>query len=246
MPASDPQDAEDADRAYVERRRALLADPDYRMNFLSSARLRISLENPGLADALHLTPEETTRLFDILAQRELDMQGIDMLVADMPAERQLDAREDAIEQINRRRDDALAALLGNARLSRYDAFRQQQPGLRQVNELNQIFSASGVPLSAEQSSKLSAMLSEEQAWLSEQGQRLAGRTPRQADASSMAPLMEQAALVVEEANRRKLQRARDMLSDRQLELLKDSLDRKLAEVRAQAASARGMSATQGK
>jgi tRNA A37 N6-isopentenylltransferase MiaA len=152
----------------------------------------------------------------------------------------------AIEQINRRRDDALAALLGNARLSRYDAFRLQQPGLRQVNEFNQLFTASGVPLSAEQSSKLSAMLSEEQAWMAEQAQRLAARTPRRVDASSMAPLMEQAALVVEEANRRKLQRAEHLLGDRQLQLLKDSLDRKLAEVRAQAASARGMPATQGK
>jgi hypothetical protein len=242
-PPSDPQDAEDADRAYVERRRAMLADPQYRMNFLSSARLRISMESPGLTDALRLTPDEATRLFDILAQRELDRQGIDLLVADMPEERSLDARVEAFEEINRRRDDALAALLGSARLAQYDAYREQQPGLRQVADLNQLFAASGVPLATGQSAKMAAMLSEEQAWLRAEADRLLPRRVLRVDGASAAQLMEQAALLAAEGNRRKLQRARDLLSDRQLQVLKDSLDKKLAEARADAAAARGIAGT---
>lgn len=245
-PPSDPQDAEDADRAYIEHRRAMLADPAYRMNFLSSTRLRISLDNPGIAEALRLTPDETTRLFDILAQRELDRQGIDLLVADMPEERVLDARMEALDEIDRRRDDALATLLGSTRLAQYDAYRGQQSQLRQEAGLNQLFAASGVPLTAGQSAKVAAMLSEEQAWMLAEAERLAPRRVQRVDTAPTAQLMEQAALLVAEGNRRKLQRARDLLSDRQLQVLKESLDRKLTEMRAETAAARGLSATQGR
>jgi hypothetical protein len=62
----------------------------------------------------------------------------------------------------------------------------------------------------------------------------------------MAQTMDRAIALMAEGNRRKVEAARPLLNDRQLQLMKDSLDQALLKARAAASEARSSAAAPGR
>jgi hypothetical protein len=216
--------AVEADLRFIDQRRRELESPEYRRDFLRRARESAARSYAGLTEALNLTVEEADKVFGILAQREIGLRDSSMMVEGLPDEERLAARENAIEELNQKRDDALAALLGT-RLQQFKEYGRNQPGWAQVADLNQLL---GVPLQAGQSKPLAATLAAEQKRMAEQLRASAGGNlaALDRDPAAQARLLEEFAGYQVEANRRTLESASGYLTARQLEVLKSMLEQR--------------------
>jgi hypothetical protein len=219
----------EADLRFNDQRRKELESPEYRRNFLRRARESVARRYAGLAESLNLTVEEADKVFDILAQREIGQRDASMMVEGLPDEERLAARENAIGDLNQKRDDALAALLGS-RLQQFNEYRQFQPGWAEVADLNQLL---GSPLQADQSKPLAATLAAEQKRMAEQLRASAGGNlaTLNRDPVAQARLLEELGGYQEEANRRTLESASSYLTPRQLEVLRSMLEQRRREMR---------------
>jgi hypothetical protein len=219
-----------AESRHRAERRAQLADPDYRRSYLVQVRQQVIRSYPGLAQALGLDFDEANSFYEVLAQRELDMRDVSLLVEDVPDDSSLEARENAIGEINRRRDDALTALLGTARFDQFKQYEQERPAWAQLAETTGAMAAVGVPLKPDQSKALVATLVAEHRRLQTQlNGKIAPQRPN--DPGAAANLLELAAQYRVTANQRILESAKAYLTSQQLEALQDSLDQQLQKAR---------------
>jgi hypothetical protein len=214
--------AAEAYQRSTDRRRSELNDPRYRANLLMQTRQMLAREYAGLMEELNLTAEEADKLFGILAEREVGRRDTSVLVEDLPDDERLAARENALTELDRKRDEALAALLGT-RLQRFKEYNKHQPGWVQVADFNQLL---GTPLNASQSKPLAATLAAEQKRIAEELRTRVGGNfaTLERDPVAQARLLEEFSAYQAEANRRTLESARGYLTPRQLEVLQSMLE----------------------
>ncbi len=228
-----PPPALDVQRLAVNRSE-LLKDPEYRKAALAQARLSLPQRYPGLAEELGLTKEEADRLFDLLAENQLEQTGV-MMALPVGANGAPDIA--AMEDLNRSRQELLRqheqelqTELGSSRYAQWQEYQQTLGPRQQVVQLGRTLDGAGVPLSSEQSRPLIAAYAAEQKRQAEDLRRLLGSGP--ISPADQQRFQEERLQVQAESNRRLVEAARSHLNARQVEALQASLDQQLAMNRA--------------
>lgn len=226
--------------AFVDDRRELLKDPEYRKARLAQMRIAAQQNSPGLAEELGLTPEEASRLFDVLAESQLAQSDINTGAL----LRGLNGAADpaAVEDANRRqrelaaqRDQQLEALLGSGRLAQYKEYEGQRSARISVAQWDRAMESVGVPMTSAQSRPLVAAYAAEQKRQAEEMSRLRASSQLLGPAERQRLVEEQVRLTAE-SNRHIIDAARSHLTTQQLEALQGVLDQQLAVSRATSAS----------
>jgi hypothetical protein len=205
--------------------RALLRNPEYRKTMLAPLRLAIPHGYPGLVEELRLSTEEADRLFDVLAEHQLELNGLPLPAFNngMPPD-PTTARElaQARRDLQDRQDESLVSILGETRHGQWKEYLETRGVRQQVIRFAEEMKSLGEPLSeAEERSLHSALAAEEK----RRQQEVQGML---SNAGQSAPPYQ--GHVVEETNRRHeesveriLAAAQPHLSTRQLESLRTSL-----------------------
>lgn len=230
-------DSDEAEQRFRAKRREQLSDPEYRMTYLAQRRQYLIGSKAGLSESLGLTTAETDKLFGILAERDLAMRDVSVQVEDLPEDESLAAREDAIGELNRKRDEALAALLGPTRLQQFENYSKEQSGWAQVAELNRMLDR---PLGVEQSRPLATMLANERQRMAEAlGTRVADS---RRDPAAQAQLAEEVLAYQTQAHQRALGAASRYLTATQLEALRKLFEQQEQLARSESRLQRNMTA----
>lgn len=218
--------------------RDLLKDPEYRRARLAQLRMSLPETNPGLAEELGLSPEQADRLFDLLAENQLEMStniGVALrpngeidqaLVQEMQRQRQ---------ELQTKHEATLAAMLGDARMSKLQDYQQTLGSRQRVLQLGRTLGAQGQPLANAQIGPLAEVMAAEQKRQQQDQQAMQRELragPQQGPGSQMDP-QTQARLLEEnfrrqaESNRRLIDAMAPHLTARQLELYRSQLDNQL-------------------
>ncbi len=129
----------------------MLADPAFRAAMRTDAVAKIRAASPDLGSSLGLSPQQETRLIELLAEQELRMKENS---AGSSPER-LDHH-----QLFQRHDDELRALLGSRKMEAFREFRASAPERAQVQALRARLDAN-TALRADQASKLVTLMRQE-------------------------------------------------------------------------------------
>ena len=215
--------------------RDMLQDPEYRKARLTQIRLQLPERYPGLAEELGLSPEQADRLFDLLAEHQLESTSTPLIVGanGQIDQTQLQERQRQQQELRARQDAALTAMLGDARMDKWREYQQTQAPRQQVMQLGRTLDAMGMPLSAAQRRPLTeAMVAEQTRQRQEQmamSRELAASLgpggPR--DPQTQARLQEENFRRQADSNRRLLDVAATHLTPRQLELYRSQLESQL-------------------
>lgn len=213
-----------ADAAKVQK--TLLEDDQYRNARLEQARLRLRQRYAGLAEELGLSEREMNALIDLLAEHQMNQEG---MVADLMASG-VTPDATAIEEINRRQqalqgkqDEALVALLGPARHQQFQEFEMSQPSRTRVSNLGTLLAQGGRPLTEAQKRSLTAVIVAEQ-----KRQEREAAAQRGAGQDTLASQPDRVA----EGNRRILEAAAGFLDTQQLEMVRGRFEQRSAMGRA--------------
>jgi hypothetical protein len=235
--------------ADAARRQAQMEDTDYRKALLERLRVTMPREYPGLAEELALTTEEAGRLFDVLAEVQVQKQAANANNSFNPfnggAEAQAAVQRLMQERqlIQRRQEDRLTELLGSARYEQFRDYEASRPARARLDEVGRTLAAANQALGDEQSRSLkSVFIAEEkrrQEFLRQQAQARQPGEPVDQLRIDEAHLAFQ-----EEGNRRIIEAAQAHLDARQLETLRAALDRPLAGTRAAIRARREQAAAQ--
>jgi hypothetical protein len=187
----------------VLNQQELMKDPEYRKARLAQTRLSISQNYPGLVEELGLTPEEASRLFDLMTQSQLEMSDLSMTAATIngvaPDPAAMEETMRRRTEMQRRQDDALMSMLGSSRFGQYQEYQQSRPARQQVVQLNRALEGVGLPLTAEQSRPLTAAYIAEQRRQREDTQRMA-MNRAQAGPGDQARMMDERFELQEQSN----------------------------------------------
>jgi hypothetical protein len=213
----------------------LMKDPEYRKARLAQTRMNMAQSYPGLAEALELTPEESNRLFDLLAESQMETSDVSLLTF-MGSGGQPDAAAMAessrrMQEMNRKRDAALQSLLGASGFQRWQDYQQTRAPRQQVVQLGRALEGMGATLSTEQARFLTDTFIAEQKRQQAEAQRSfgAGRTP---DPEERARMLEERFQLQAESNQRIVDAAKAHLDSRQLQAMQASLEQQLLISRA--------------
>jgi hypothetical protein len=126
-----------------------LADPAARATLRVETIAEIRRTSPDLARALGLTPQQETRLIELMADQDLRMKG-------------LGAREQPVDhvQLYKRHEGELRALLGPEKMERFRQYRSSAPERAQVQALRARLDES-TALREDQATRLVALMREE-------------------------------------------------------------------------------------
>lgn len=215
-------------------RSELLKDPEYRKAALAQERLNLPQRYPGLAEELGLGADEADRLFDLMAENQLELNAT-MTAIPTGANGAVDIA--AVEEVNRKRQEVLReqeeemqALLGSNRYAQWKEYEQTLPARQQVVQLGRTLESAGVPLSSDQSRPLIAAYTAERKRQAEEFRRLLGSGPT--SPADQQRLMEERFRLQADSNRRLVDAARSHLNARQVEALQASLEQQLTLNRA--------------
>jgi hypothetical protein len=223
--------------------RDMLKDPDYRKARLAQIRLQLPERYPGLAEDLSLSPEQLDRLFDLLAENQLEMNTNTTLVRgpngqiDQTQMQEVQRRQ---QELRTKQDAALGALLGDARMDKWQEYQQTQASRQRVAQLGRTLDAMGMPLTSAQRRPLADAMAAEQARQLQDQQdmmrELRAASPQgqnsQMDPQIRARMQEENFRRQADSNRRLLDVAAAHLNARQLELFRAQLESQLTLNRA--------------
>lgn len=212
----------------------MMKDPEYRKARLMQTRMMLPQNYPGLIDALGLSPEEAGRLYDLLAEQQLEMSDVSMLAATVngvapdPVAMEESGRRRL--EMQRRHDDALTSMLGG-RYPQWQDYQQTRGARQQVVQLGRTMEGAGLPLTAEQSRSLTdAYIAEQRRMRDERQQLMASLT--QGGAMDQNRMREEQLKLQAESNRRTLDAARPHLNAPQYAALQASLEQQMTMNRA--------------
>ncbi|MDQ2640068.1 MAG: hypothetical protein M3Y79_05775, partial [Pseudomonadota bacterium] len=218
----------------ILNRGELLKDPEYRKAALMQARLNLPQRYPGLTEELGLSTEEAERLFDLLAENQLDLTGV---TASVSLSADGTANRAALEEANRNRQELirqqeqkLQTELGGVRYAQWQEYQQTLGPRQQVAQLGRNLESAGVPITSDQSRPLIAAYAAEQKRQSDDLRRLLGTGP--ISPADQQRVQEERLRAQAESNRRLVEAARPHLNARQVEALQASLEQQLAMNRA--------------
>jgi len=222
----------------VLNQREMLKDPEYRKARLSMMRMQLPEQYPDLAEELGLSPEQAGRLFDLLAENQLEMSSNAIIAGPNGQIDQAQVQEmSRIQQeLRTRQESALTSLLGDARYGKWQEYQQTQSARQRVTQLGRSMDAMGLPLTSAQKKPLTELMVAEQARQRQEQQAMARElrpTPGQPfDPQAQSRLREENLKRQAESNRRVLDAAAAYLNPRQLELFRESVEGQLAMNRA--------------
>lgn len=223
----------------ITQQRDLLKDPEYRRAALAQSRLSLPQTYPGLSEELNLTPEQESRLFDLLAEIQLEQSSTALTFTDgqQPDRAEIEEMSRRSRDIQRRRDEQLTALLGTAGQQQFVAYEQTRGARMQAQNIQRMMEGSGMPLSAAQMKPITDTFIADQQRQRDALQAMARQVSESgptASARLQEVMMEQQA----ERNRSLVEAARAHLTAQQLERLQATLDQQLAMNRASSRLAR--------
>jgi len=149
----------------AQRQNALADDAEFQKARLANARNIMMSRYPGLALDLGLSAKEADTLFTILAGSQLRMDSEltgrrasgALSESDFAAEVMRLQREQAQQQ-----KDSIVAQLGATRYAGFQEYEETRPARQRVSNFTGMLQQRGLPLSAEQSKALTALMISEQ------------------------------------------------------------------------------------
>jgi hypothetical protein len=224
-PAAHSTPASISDLLASERER--LKNPEYRRNVVARARPSTQQAYPGLAEKLELAPDEADRLFDLLAEHQLELNALpELTLIEGPSNDAAQLREVTRlhQETRRRQEQSLASLLGNARYARWQEYQDARLARQQaLQQYGAAMTALGQPLSEAQVQALTATLVAEGR---QRRQDLQGmRNLAQPGSGNPAQLVQEITRLRMESNKRIVAAVRPILSAVQFESLRTTLDR---------------------
>lgn len=145
------------DASNLEREQ--LNDPEFRNSRLAQIRASLDRNNPGVAESLELSTTELDELFDLLANHELTVRSESLvLVADQNDPAAIQELGRKRQETLRHRDEAIAALLGPARIAKWQAYQQDAPARSRAASINSLLFRAGLPMDERQLKSLTAAL----------------------------------------------------------------------------------------
>jgi hypothetical protein len=239
-PAAQPPAAQGATavRDVIAQQRDLLKDPDYRRAALAQARLNLPQSYPGLSEELSLTPEQEGRLFDLLAELQIDQSSTFLFSSgQQPDAAEMQEMSRRATELQRRRDEQIAALLGAAGQQQFAAYEQTRGARLQAQNLQRMMETSGMPLTAAQMKPITDAYVADQQRQRDTVQAMA-RQLSEAGTAGASRLQEVMLEQQAERNRSLVEAARAHLTAPQLERLQATLEQQLVMNRASARLAR--------
>jgi hypothetical protein len=210
----------------------LLQDPDSRGRALSNLKQILPHAYSGLVEELGLSPDEAGRLFDLLAEQQLEIASL-MGPATEGVQRDSAYRQDVGLrglELQRKHDLSLAALLGDSRHAKLKEYQESRRARQQVAQYGGTMGAMGHPLSAEQEVSLrGVLLAEDRRQRTEVENML--RSTRRTGTLDVAQAVEEARRRRADSHARIIAAAQPHLNAQQLESLRSSLDQQLAASR---------------
>ncbi len=215
--------------------RELLKDPEYRKAALAQARLNVPRNYPDLFEVLGLAPEQAERLTDLLAEQQLEQNSVTSVIGpngiDQAAMAEVTRRA---EELQRRRDEEITALLGPAGLQEFKAYEQTRAPRMQAQNMRQLLDSAGLPLAPAQVRAFTEAHIAVQRNQSNATQDMLQRAAQIAPGPDREARMREAMLEVQEdRNRRLLDAVRPHLNAQQIARLEQNFEQQLAMTRAQ-------------
>jgi hypothetical protein len=209
----------------ARQQKALLDNADYRKGRLTEARFGLSARLAGLAEEIGLTDREMNALLDLLAENRvtLEAETAALLATGNPPDAALMAdAERRVREMQQKQTDAQIALLGKARYDKFQEYEQTMPSRTRVNNLNNLLTQAGRPLTQDQSKSLTRVIIAEQRRVENEAKalRAAGQPVPSSQASEP------------EINRRILEGSAGFLDTQQLERLRQRFEERNAMNRA--------------
>jgi hypothetical protein len=224
----------------VASEQALFQDPEYRRNLLSRLRQLAPQENPGLVEKLGLSADEASKLFDLLAQRQLEETSLLVMNSSSgtndPAAtgRMLRGRQ----ELERRHEESVASLLGGARFQKWQEYQEIRRAQQEVQrQYAGAMQTQGQPLSEKQVQALGAILIAERRRQQQEVQSMRGSTPP--TPPNLAQLLEASARRQVESNGRIIAAATAHLTAQQLQSLRTTLEQQVTSLNQQVTALRG-------
>jgi hypothetical protein len=210
--------------------RELLADPEYRKARIASLRASLMRNYPGLSEALRLTPEETDRFFNVMAETQVTLnEQLSALVQSFNAgQRELTQAEQAEmartrETVRRGQADAIRELLGPSRYEQWLDYQPTRNSRMQASTFADALTEAGTPLDAGQLQSLQSAVAAEQASLKQDTIAL-GRTVTGDNPQAQTQAQEALRRRQSESNRRILDGVTPYLTGQQLRSLRAYVD----------------------
>jgi len=218
-PASDPN-------YFRDSRQRLLKNPEYRRALLARQRLGVEAELRDLPKYLNLSPEMADRLFDLLAEQEvekIELQG------GWPANRQADQTLPTMTSELRARQEAeLSRLIGERNLAQLKEYNSTLESRLEVDQLRAELARTSEPLREDQLEPMLALVTAEN---QRADQELRDRSGSQAaPPPGFSPANPELAVA---ANKRIVEAAAVVLSSEQLAAVKDFYRRQRIQMETQ-------------
>lgn len=212
----------------------LMRQPRYRALRIESEINTMYRVHADAVAAIRLSPEATKKLMALLAEHQLEGSAFPTGKPrpediDTGAESPNPPRWRVKMQLNEQRRAAeIESVLGPQKYQQWRNYHESRPARHEVALLDRQAEAIGEPLRADQRDNLIALMTEE-------AKQQPPRLPPGPDVPDTAlSVLESDAKRIEVSNRRLLQLATSYLTPQQLNLLEESLDRKLAWARTHA------------
>lgn len=217
-----PEAATDAAASFIAMMREQQSSPEMAARRRQTLRMLMETSNPGVEEALGLTPEEKEKLFDLLADQQERSSAIFIEQREPGGTASAQERTAALQARLSANDTELQALLGS-KYPQWQDYNQTRPAWRQLEDLRVAAKAGGMPLTDAQSRSLVAALAVEQRHFSEEMRNAATQ------GRSFAEVIAQN---TPERQQRRLAAAAPHLSPQQLESYRAMLGRAAAQEQA--------------
>lgn len=217
----------------VLSQREMLKDPEFRAASKAQQRMMLPQMYPGIAEELGLSAEETSKLFDLLAEFQMQQNEtmIPIVNGEQPDPAAMEEMGRRSQEMRRRQDEAVASLLGTGRAQQFKDFQETQSARVQASNIARNLQGTGQALSRTQERELTSAFVTEQRREREEMAAMA-RNVSMATPADQARMLEQNFERQAQRNRRILDAAKPHLSDTQLQSLQETLDQQLAMNRA--------------
>lgn len=203
-------------------RRELLANPEYRKASLAMLRLNIPRQYPGLLDDMALNADDADRLFDLLAEQQIEMSSFQLAAG---AQGQRDLARNRVE-LRDQQQQQVASLLGPGRFAQWQEYQGNRPAYQQVEQLDQLLEGTGnMALSTSQTRALRQVYVQELKLSRETTQATRGAAAQGGAQPRRSP--EERLALQAGNNSRLLEAAQLHLDATQFEALKTSLEQQL-------------------
>lgn len=223
----------------VVQQRDLMQDPEYRRAALAQLRLSLPQTYPGLAEELNLSDEQADRLFGMLAELQMEQNSLApplMENGQPPDQATIEEFSRRSQELQRRRNDQVAALLGPGGQEQFLAYEQTRGARVQAQSIQRLMESAGTPLTQAQMKPIVDVYVSEQRRQADQLNSLARQFGTGPDASAR---MQEAIMDLQaDRNRRLVEAARPQLSQQQIQRLEASLEQQLTMSRASMRMAR--------